>query len=1039
MTLQARSYWRFSFYLNCGQTLAYSSFHTYNWQTATYPSIQVLRMPAQLNVVAGLRADVGAVLTGGAAKEASGNFATPTPTNRASIEWQRSDDNGASWQAIARSFQDEADPHPLDSGNDWRYWGVHHGFVAAPSDHAALIRLYACYTPPDAPAPPCVTSPNTRLNVLQQSALPSIVDAPRSVLVKTGQTASFAATTQGAPTPTMRWQTRPANATGAWTDVSTGTGANTGNYTTPVLTTGDNGTQYRVVASNAMGSAESAGVTVSVSDLDVAPTITTQPASLSIAAGGDAAFAIAARGTEALSYQWRFNGAPISGANSPVLRLPAVLVAQAGSYTVTVTNAAGTATSSPATLTVGAAAPGPAAPTIVTQPVSVLINAGNTATFAVGVSGSSPIAYQWTREGQPIPGATAASYSMAQAVIGDAGTYRVQVSNGVGPAVFSDNVVLTVNASQLATPVVLTTHPSPQVQAPGASVTFAVAATGSGPIGYQWLKNGIPIAGATGAVLTLSNITGSDAASYAVTVSNSLNTVTSNAADLVVLGAPAITTQPAAASAVEGSTATFNVAASGSLLHYQWTRNGVAIAGATATGYTTPTLVSADGGAVYAVVVYNGAGVAFSSPAVLTVTAPAGFPANAVLLGASDNTNGMELWLSDGTANGTVLLKDINPGPGSSTPQRFTRFGPHMYFVADDGVSGRELWRTDGTSAGTVMVADLAAGAQSSFPNHLTVCNGALFFGADATAGQGLFKTDGTSAGTVRIANASVPTGNGRAVCLNNVLYFAGWTAATGVELWRSDGSVGGTVLLKDIEPGSGDSSPAELTTFLGQVYFATADGLWKTDGTAAGTVPIVTGLFAAPSWLAVNGATLYFSAMNASGSEPWKSDGSPAGTSILVNLNLNASSYPYKFTTSGAITYFGAEQSTGSQQLFRTDGTAGGTTAVHAISPGQVAAYGDSILDVNGTLYFLANDSRFGTELWKTDGTDLGTVMVRDIQVGAGGSRPTGFFQIAGVLYFSADGGSGSELWRSDGTLAGTVQVKDLCPGPCSSDPQPR
>ena len=108
----------------------------------------------------------------------------------------------------------------------------------------------------------------------------------------------------------------------------------------------------------------------------------------------------------------------------------------------------------------------------------------------------------------------------------------------------------------------------------------AVAASGSGPITYQWLKDGTPIAGATAAVLTL-GVTGSDAGSYAVTVSNPLGSVTSNAAALTVVGAPVIAPRsPAAQSVTAGGTAGFSVAASGSGLRYQWTLNGVAIVGA---------------------------------------------------------------------------------------------------------------------------------------------------------------------------------------------------------------------------------------------------------------------------------------------------------------------------------------------------------------------------------------------------------------------------------------------------------------------------
>ncbi len=243
----------------------------------------------------------------------------------------------------------------------------------------------------------------------------------------------------GLPGPTLQWRVLLPGAS-SYVDVP---GATSATYTTAPAGLEQNGSRYVVVADTGVATATSLPVTLSVSPFDVAPVVLTDPAPLSVVSGSDAVFAIVARGTEALSYQWRKDGIAIAGANSPVLRLAGVVAAQAGAYSATVTNAAGSATSHPATLAVGAGTPAPVPPTIVTQPVSVLVNAGNTATFAVGVSGSGAIAYQWKRNGQPIPGATAAFYSIAAAAVGDAATYRVQASNGVGAAVDSDNVILT--------------------------------------------------------------------------------------------------------------------------------------------------------------------------------------------------------------------------------------------------------------------------------------------------------------------------------------------------------------------------------------------------------------------------------------------------------------------------------------------------------------------------------------------------------------------------------------------------------------------
>src|SRR6185503_13483433 len=184
----------------------------------------VLSAPTQLDVVEGLSANLDVLLMGGAFRIVDSAEVLPSRLDRAVIDWQRSDDGGASWRTIATSFQDEANALPAGTGLAWRPWRVRHGFIATAMDQGALIRVQACYTPP-APtaAAPCATWPATRLNVLQQSDLPRIATAPRSVLIRTGETANFSATAPGTPAPTLQWQTRPANSTGEWTNVTVGT------------------------------------------------------------------------------------------------------------------------------------------------------------------------------------------------------------------------------------------------------------------------------------------------------------------------------------------------------------------------------------------------------------------------------------------------------------------------------------------------------------------------------------------------------------------------------------------------------------------------------------------------------------------------------------------------------------------------------------------------------------------------------------------------------------------------------------------------
>ena len=103
------------------------------------------------------------------------------------------------------------------------------------------------------------------------------------------------------------------------------------------------------------------------------------------------------------------------------------------------------------------------------------------------------------------------------------------------------------------------------------------------------------------------------------------------------------------------------------------------------------------------------------------------------------------------------MLRDINLGAADSSPGELTNVNGMLFFTADDGVNGRELWKSDGTAAGTVLVEDIRLGAgNSSLPSQLTNVNGVLFFTADdGVNGRELWKSDGTAAGTVLVKDIS--------------------------------------------------------------------------------------------------------------------------------------------------------------------------------------------------------------------------------------------------------------------------------------------
>lgn len=319
---------------------------------------------------------------------------------------------------------------------------------------------------------------------------------------------------------------------------------------------------------------------------------------------------------------------------------------------------------------------------------------------------------------------------------------------------------------------------------------------------------------------------------------------------------------------------------------------------------------------------------------------------------------------------------------------------------------------------------------------------------------QTLWVTDGTLSGTIQLSNLVTYDSSGGV--LNSKYIFAGKDATNGSELWITDGTPGGTILLKDINPGTADSRPADnFSLFNGFLFFTAerpAEGreLWRTDGTPAGTTlfkDIVPGpvssnlkdqyfLFSTGNYLLFNAITV------AEGDELWKSDGTGTGTNLLKDINTGVlSSSPGSLFKYSNQVLFLAEDNVNGRELWKTDGTTGNTVLVKNINPGPASSSVLGFYTFNGIAYFAANNGTDGSELWRTDGTEPNTTMVKDIESTIPGFGSMPFVVLAvtagNKFIFSAyTFDNGSELWQSDGTAGGTTLFKDINPGMGDANP---
>ncbi|MBT1701942.1 ELWxxDGT repeat protein [Chryseosolibacter indicus] len=406
---------------------------------------------------------------------------------------------------------------------------------------------------------------------------------------------------------------------------------------------------------------------------------------------------------------------------------------------------------------------------------------------------------------------------------------------------------------------------------------------------------------------------------------------------------------------------------------------------------------------------------------------------------ANDGIHGNEVWKTDGTSNGTVMVKDINPGINGSDPSLFTYSNGLVFFSAHDGSRGRELWKSDGTTQGTSIVMDIMRVVGSSNPSSLTNMNGLLYFVTnDGQHGYEIWITDGTTEGTRMMKDIRpqhrVSSHPRDLINIEGKLFFVAYDESFFRRLWVSDGTAQGTMMVAKVGENSGTplhtpvddmTEPTQLTHVNGVLYFTGKDAahgveLWKSDGTAAGTQlvkDIVPGSRSPQylNYLTSYNNKLYFVAT--SNYDLWISDGTENGTMSLTNHNqMRLTGYPDLTGFKGSM-HFLASWATqlNTVHIFGIDATPESLKSVISDSNGY---YSLTHLTSSGNfLYYVINGS-----LWRTNGSTH--QRINQLLFSTRDSNPENFIVANGMMYFSAFDGFTYGLWKSDGTLNGTSLV---------------
>jgi ELWxxDGT repeat protein len=348
---------------------------------------------------------------------------------------------------------------------------------------------------------------------------------------------------------------------------------------------------------------------------------------------------------------------------------------------------------------------------------------------------------------------------------------------------------------------------------------------------------------------------------------------------------------------------------------------------------------------------------------------------NKIIFAGTNGLSGVEPFISDGTIAGTKIIKDIVPGSSGSIWNSqdnrpfFTQAGNYVFFRATNGAgSGFEIFRTDGTEEGTFMVKDIAPGNTSSINDFPTFFghNGIFYFKAnDQVHGEELWRSDGTTEGTFMLKD--ILPGNLGGIYFSNFyenhynainrkcfapigqyLYFMA-KDEQGNGLWRTDGSTTGTTKILAITSSGSFDSPIIIGSNGNKIFYITNinnssygnNSLWVTDGTQSGTFLLGQYLITGPQQFKKStnlGDFFYYTIHNNNGSNLMKTDGTLAGTSQVTNFNYPVFDRFNFLEKCGNYIYFLVDSygSPFGRELWRTNGTLNNTILVEGFEFGN-------------------------------------------------------------------------------------------------------